>query len=75
MAGSVILAGARTPIGKLSGSLAGFEATDLGALAIRAALHLMKNPYRLLLKIKQIRFLLVARCHPTYRHAFFLFQT
>ena len=39
MAGSVILAGARTPIGKLSGSLAGFEATDLGALAIRAALQ------------------------------------
>ena len=38
MAGSVILSGARTPIGKLSGSLAGFEATDLGAIAIRAAL-------------------------------------
>jgi acetyl-CoA C-acetyltransferase len=39
MAGSVILSGARTPIGKLSGSLSGFEATDLGALAIRAALE------------------------------------
>ncbi len=39
MAGSVILAGARTPIGKLSGALAGFEATDLGAIAIRAALE------------------------------------
>jgi len=39
MAGSVILAGARTPIGKLSGALAGFEATDLGAIAIRAALQ------------------------------------
>ena len=39
MAGSVILTGARTPIGKLSGSLAGFEATDLGAIAIRAALE------------------------------------
>lgn len=39
MAGSVILSGARTPIGKLSGSLAGFEATDLGAIAIRAALE------------------------------------
>jgi acetyl-CoA C-acetyltransferase len=38
MAGSVILSGARTPIGKLSGSLAGFEATDLGAIAIKAAL-------------------------------------
>src|SRR6478735_11701663 len=39
MAGSVILTGARTPIGKLSGALAGFEATDLGAIAIRAALE------------------------------------
>ena len=39
MAGSVILSGARTPIGKLSGALAGFEATDLGAVAIRAALQ------------------------------------
>jgi acetyl-CoA C-acetyltransferase len=35
----VILAGARTPIGKLSGSLAGFSATDLGGLAIKAALE------------------------------------
>ena len=39
MAGSVVLAGARTPIGKLSGALAGFQATDLGGLAIRAALE------------------------------------
>ena len=39
MAGSVILTGARTPIGKLSGALAGFEATDLGAIAIKAALE------------------------------------
>jgi acetyl-CoA C-acetyltransferase len=38
MAGSVILAGARTPIGKLSGALAGFSATDLGGLAIKEAL-------------------------------------
>ena len=38
MAGSVILSGARTPIGKLSGSLAGFSGTDLGAIAIREAL-------------------------------------
>ena len=38
MAGSVILAGARTPIGKLSGALAGFKATDLGGFAIKAAL-------------------------------------
>ena len=36
---SVIVAGARTPIGKLQGSLAGFRAVDLGAIAIREALQ------------------------------------
>jgi len=39
MAGSVILTGARTPIGKLSGALASFAATDLGGFAIKAALE------------------------------------
>ncbi len=39
MAGSVIVAGARTPIGKLSGALAGFTAIDLGGFAITAALE------------------------------------
>jgi acetyl-CoA C-acetyltransferase len=39
MAGSVIYAGARTPIGKMSGKLAGFSGADLGALAIKAALE------------------------------------
>src|SRR4029450_11844628 len=39
MAGSVILAGARTPIGKLSGAISGFSATDLGGFAIKAALE------------------------------------
>ena len=39
MPGSVILAGARTPIGKLSGSLAGFKGSDLGGFAIEAALQ------------------------------------
>ncbi|MFC0080904.1 acetyl-CoA C-acetyltransferase [Aciditerrimonas ferrireducens] len=39
MPGSVILAGARTPIGKLSGALAGFSAMDLGGMAIAAALE------------------------------------
>ncbi len=39
MSGSVIVAGARTPIGKLSGGLAGFSAMDLGGLAIAAALE------------------------------------
>jgi acetyl-CoA C-acetyltransferase len=38
MAGSVVLAGARTPIGKLSGGLGGFAATELGGFAIKAAL-------------------------------------
>jgi acetyl-CoA C-acetyltransferase len=36
---SVIVAGARTPIGKFRGSLAGFSGVDLGAIAIRAALE------------------------------------
>jgi acetyl-CoA C-acetyltransferase len=39
MAGSVILGGARTAIGKLSGSLGGFKASDLGGFAIKAALE------------------------------------
>ena len=38
MAGSVIVAGARTPIGKLSGALAGFSAAELGGFAIKEAL-------------------------------------
>jgi acetyl-CoA C-acetyltransferase len=37
--GSYIVAGARTPIGKLSGSLAGFTAMQLGGFAIAAALE------------------------------------
>jgi hypothetical protein len=36
---SVIVAGARTPVGKLLGSLKDFSATDLGGLAIKAALE------------------------------------
>src|SRR5687768_3741592 len=39
MANSVIIAGARTPIGKLSGALAGMSAADLGGAAIKAALE------------------------------------
>jgi acetyl-CoA C-acetyltransferase len=38
MPGSVIVSGARTPIGKLLGSLASFQAVDLGGVAIEAAL-------------------------------------
>jgi len=34
---SVIVAGARTPIGRLNGTLSGLSATDLGGLAIKAA--------------------------------------
>ncbi|MDQ1509320.1 MAG: acetyl-CoA C-acetyltransferase [Actinomycetota bacterium] len=39
MPGSVIVGSARTPIGKLSGALAGFSAAELGGLAIKAALE------------------------------------
>jgi acetyl-CoA C-acetyltransferase len=39
MPGSVIVAGARTPIGKLSGAFASLSAAQLGAVAIRAALE------------------------------------
>ncbi|HEY1738958.1 MAG TPA: acetyl-CoA C-acetyltransferase [Acidimicrobiia bacterium] len=39
MTGSVIVGTARTPIGKLSGALAGFSAADLGGVAIAAALE------------------------------------
>ena len=39
MSGSVIVSGARTPIGKLQGSLAGFSAADLGGVAVKAALE------------------------------------
>ncbi|HET7530054.1 MAG TPA: acetyl-CoA C-acetyltransferase [Mycobacteriales bacterium] len=38
MPGSVIVSGARTPIGKLLGSLKAFQAVDLGGIAIEAAL-------------------------------------
>ncbi len=39
MAGSVTVGGARTPIGKLSGGLAGFSASELGGFAIKGALE------------------------------------
>ncbi len=39
MAGTVIVNGARTPMGRLLGSLKDFSATDLGAVAIKAALE------------------------------------
>jgi acetyl-CoA C-acetyltransferase len=39
MPGSYIIAGARTPIGKMSGALASFSAADLGGFAIAAALQ------------------------------------
>ena len=39
MPGSVIVAGARTPIGKMSGALASFSGMDLGGFAIKAALE------------------------------------
>jgi acetyl-CoA C-acetyltransferase len=39
MSGSVIVAGARTPIGKLSGALGSLSAMELGGIAIAAALE------------------------------------
>jgi len=39
MSGSVIVSGARTPIGKLSGAFADMAAVDLGGIAIQAALE------------------------------------
>ncbi|MEU6789813.1 acetyl-CoA C-acetyltransferase [Nonomuraea angiospora] len=39
MSSSVIVAGARTPIGKLLGSLSGLAAVELGGVAIKAALE------------------------------------
>ena len=39
MTGSVIVAGARTPIGRLLGSLKGMSAAQLGGVAIKAALE------------------------------------
>ncbi|HEX6354379.1 acetyl-CoA C-acetyltransferase [Actinophytocola sp.] len=39
MSGSVIVAGARTPIGRLLGSLKDFSAAQLGGVAIKAALE------------------------------------
>ncbi|MUM36020.1 acetyl-CoA C-acyltransferase, partial [Mycobacterium sp. CBMA361] len=39
MTTSVIVAGARTPVGKLMGSLKDFSGSDLGAVAIKGALE------------------------------------
>ncbi len=39
MTSSVIVAGARTPMGRLLGSLKGFSAAELGSVAIKAALE------------------------------------
>ncbi|MPZ61642.1 MAG: acetyl-CoA C-acyltransferase [Propionibacteriales bacterium] len=39
MSGSVIVAGARTPIGRMLGGLKSFSAADLGGFAIKAALE------------------------------------
>src|SRR5258708_24383285 len=36
---AVIVGGARTPVGRLLGSLSGFTGADLGGLAIKAALE------------------------------------
>jgi len=42
--GAVVLAGARTPMGRLQGSLAGQSAADLGGVAIAAAIERSRMP-------------------------------
>lgn len=44
MTTSVIVAGARTPVGKFSGSLKDFSGSDLGAIAIKGALEKANVP-------------------------------
>lgn len=44
MTTSVIVAGARTPIGRLMGSLKDFSGSDLGAVAIAGALEKAQVP-------------------------------
>ena len=44
MTTSVIVAGARTPVGKLMGSLKDFSGSDLGAVAIAGALDKAQVP-------------------------------
>jgi acetyl-CoA C-acetyltransferase len=44
MRDAVILGGARTPIGRLLGSLSGFSGAQLGGLAIKAALERVGVP-------------------------------
>ena len=39
MTRSVIVSAVRTPFGKLGGGLAGYQATELGSIAIKAALE------------------------------------
>ncbi|MFD4470470.1 acetyl-CoA C-acyltransferase, partial [Rhodococcus sp. NPDC058505] len=39
MTSSVIVAGARTPMGRLQGALKDFSGSDLGGIAIRGALN------------------------------------
>ena len=39
MTRSVIVSALRTPFGKLGGGLAGYEATELGSIVIKAALE------------------------------------
>jgi acetyl-CoA C-acetyltransferase len=55
MPGTVIVAGARTPIGKLSGALGGFAATELGGFAIAGALE------RAGIKPEQVEYVLIGQ--------------
>jgi acetyl-CoA C-acetyltransferase len=51
MGQSVILGGARTPIGKLGGDLASIPATELGATALRAAIERSTVPIEEITKV------------------------
>src|ERR1700710_1897394 len=55
MTTSVIVAGARTPIGKLMGSLKDFSASDLGAIAINGALEKANVPASLVEYVSMVR--------------------
>ena len=56
MPGSVIVSGARTPMGRLLGSLKDFSGADLGGFAVKAALE------RAGITGEQVDYVIQARC-------------
>jgi acetyl-CoA C-acetyltransferase len=65
VARSVIVSAVRTPFGRLGGGLAGYEATDLGAVAIRGALN------RVDVQDTEVEYLIMGRGGRTGRPASF----